>query len=467
MLNQPNQNTNIDLSDLGFKSHDNNDLSDLGFKPHEDLQASKIAKKSGSFLSGLGTSLINQAIGTVELPEQVTRLAATGLNRAIKAGTGIDFGEPGLKTTALQEVEEPENPNISYKAGHFTGEALPWVIPGVESVKLGVKGLQAGGKIAGLITDKLMGQLGANPNAVSNDILKTIGGDSSLEENAKELAENVASNFDTAKKNAGSIYDSFLKAKSPDGNGKVGDIDMSKNIDKYLDIASQPKVINDKDLVSNYSPDTKGAHNQFVNDPTINNAHNLLKTLGAEIRSFKGNISNLDRNTLQMYSKARNALKSDFEDALDSVHPELKNIYQSANADYVKNVVPYLENPKVSKIARGDVTNPRNIIDIFRNPEPETEKVVSDLGNDASNKIIYSELGKLGENPNPQQLLNSFNSLDKKGLESYVTPEIQSKFNLLNKTIQTKKSIMKYAKYGALGLGMLEGKNLFHYVTND
>ncbi len=67
---------------------------------------------------------------------------------------------------------------------------------------------------------------------------------------------------------------------------------------------------------------------------------------------------------------------------------------------------------------------------IFRNPEAPINKLMEDLPRDASNRIIYSELGKY-KGKGPDKLLSAFQGLESKGLSSYVNPELTEQISQL------------------------------------
>jgi hypothetical protein len=198
---------------------------------------------------------------------------------------------------------------------------------------------------------------------------------------------------------------------------------------------------------------------QFTANPTLQNAHNLQSQLGTAIRKLqssdaKGNLSVADRNTMQGYQAAQDALRSDINTFLTGQNPALANQYDKATANWAQNVTPYLENSKIAQIAKGDVTNPSAITNLFKNPEPEMQQIVSDIGSQANNKILYSVLGKTQSNLTPEKLTSAFNQLDNKGLSSYVTPELAQQFEqLASKT--TARNMAQTAGAGVLGAHFL------------
>lgn len=183
--------------------------------------------------------------------------------------------------------------------------------------------------------------------------------------------------------------------------------------------------------------------------------------MGSRIRDFqrmdaRKNLNSADRNIMEQYQEAQNKLNQDQYNFLDSQGSDLKNQYLNADTHYATEVSPYLETPKISEIAKGKVTNPKNITSIFQKPEPEVEKIVEDMGPDAAHKILYSEVGKLGGNPTADQLLNSYSGLGNKGLENYVTPTLSQQMAQLQRST-TKQKAMTH--FGGAVAGYLLGSH--------
>lgn len=272
-----------------------------------------------------------------------------------------------------------------------------------------------------------------SPGAYADQFLAHIGNGNSLQDNAKSLATDIRNAFQTQKENASDLYNPIFD------NYSSANIYDSVN----LPTAKYP-ALPDK-YTENYTPDINDLHQAFVDNPTLQNAHNLQSQLGSEIRNYqnmyaKGTLSTADRINMQNYQRAQNAVLDDTNNYLNAQQPGLGDKYQEANAYYATNVAPYMSHPTLSKIATGEVDYPKNINTIFAKPTPQIQKVVQDIGPQANNKILYNQLATPQNSSTPEKLQNALQNLDKTGLGSYVTPETQSfidglKNKLTNKNV--------------------------------
>jgi len=192
-----------------------------------------------------------------------------------------------------------------------------------------------------------------------------------------------------------------------------------------------------------------------MQNPTLQNAHNLRSQLGSEIRILqkKDSIGGLDssgRSDLNNYIGAKSSLDSDMNNYLSSIDPSIAQQYQAANLNWRQNVAPYTARPKIAQMAKGTPENIGNISTAFKNPSPNVQQIISHLPQQTQNQILYSELGKYTPSKSAQNLVNSFNQLDQKGLSSYITPELESSMSALQSKINAAKGL-QYA--GGFGLG--------------
>jgi hypothetical protein len=192
-----------------------------------------------------------------------------------------------------------------------------------------------------------------------------------------------------------------------------------------------------KNVFNNFSGDVKDMHQNFMQNPTLNNAQQLQSQLGSEIGSLQkaiksGNADVSDKNALSAYQKARGSLQADMNTYLGSQGIDPLSDYLSATKNWQQTVTPYLSKPALAKVATGENTNPANVYNLFKNPGSKTTQVANDLGDDAARQVLYSYLGKTQNNLTPETLANAIGSLDKQGLGSYVTPSLQQQFNNLS-----------------------------------
>lgn len=267
------------------------------------------------------------------------------------------------------------------------------------------------------------------PQKYAKQILNTLGGGNTLEGNAQSLAQDIKGAFNNRVQQGQALYQPVFDT--------LGDqpIYQGANQAAYNSL--------DDGIINSYDRNLTKLHQQFTENPTLQNAHNLQSQFGTAIRKLqstdaKGNLSVADRNTMQGYQEAQNALRGDMNDFLNNQNPQLANQYNLATANWAQNVTPYLENPKIAQIAKGEMTNPNNISNLFKSPEPELQQIVDDIGPSANHKILFSELGKTQANLTPEGLLKASNQLDNKGLASYMTPQLSDALEQLNSKINNR-----------------------------
>lgn len=388
----------------------------------------KVAGNIGGFLGG-GEILDTARAGMEAMPyigQLAKLLGGEGLTGASKFGA--DAARQGLGTAAYGAVT---NPDDRLKGAE---EGFAWGVGGA-TVPPALKGI-------GMATNVI------RPQKFAAQILDILGGGKNLENNAQSIAQDLKNSFENRVAEGNALYSPLFDSL---GSHSVYD-GIAPSKDSYQSIA--------KDVIKGYDRNLNKLHQQFVENPSLENAHSLQSQLGSAARDLQAkdsakNLSVADKSKMQGYLDAREAINGDINNFLSSKNPALAQQYQSATQNWLDNVVPYLENSKISKIAKGDVTNPRNITNIFSNPEPEIQKIVEDMGPNAANKILYAELGKTQGSLTPEKLLNSFNDLEKKGLGSYVTPSLAEQFDTLTGRIKNRDSAQKAA-------GALLGASLLH-----
>jgi hypothetical protein len=423
-------------------------------------------------------------------------------------GAGQGFQEPfyqagnifnrmtGIPETPMPQGADPDS--IAGKVGNIAGQTLAYGLGG-GALNLGMKGLESApliGKVAQLLGKEALGPLrrtlGATgygalmspndrekggmemgamnaalemlpgaakfiakpiaagaaklaapimPARYAESMLKGLGYGDSLEGNAKALANMVKQSAEKRSKEGMELYNPVFDKF---GNTSV----ESKNLTKL-----------DKKVLDNIEHDTKvnDLYQDFLEEPTLKNAHWLQSQLGTTIRKLegqdaKGNLSVYDRKVMNNFSKLQDSLKKDIGDHLEGINPEVSRSYTNASKNWLENVVPYIENTSIAKMAKGALTNPKEVANIFRHPEPSVMKVVEDLGKEGRDRILFSNLGKY---ETPKGLVNAISKLDEKGLESYTDKALQGQLDQLKSKINRKSIATKTMM--TLGLGSLIG----------
>lgn len=389
-------------------------------------EAYNIGKPVGTSLSYLSMGPVGEATASSLEGAPMVGKIAEALGRTVGGRTlGRIAGATGFGA-----VEHPQSPLRGAETGVMYGA--------------GAEALPAGAQLSGAGIEKLIGKVASpfSPKAYAAKILEHLSGGKNLEENAKSLAADIRNSYSTemaaSRRNYKAIFDKagenniYTDATDTVAPGE----DMPRS---YMNL--------DSEVTKNYPLSLKKAHNKFLKDTTLQNAHVLQNELGVTAYSNLKNplLSLQDRGTLRGFLGARRTLRDDMKNYLSRADPtgNLGAAYQKASDHYASEVMPYKTTPKIGDISKGKVINPRNITNIFKNPEEDVQKIISDLGPQAAHKIVYNELGKVGRNPSGESLLNKANKLDARGLESYVMPSLDDQFELLRAKIARKNLTQK------------------------
>lgn len=350
-----------------------------------------------------------------------------------------------LGSSAFGAVSNPNDPGIGAAEGAglgAAGEALPIAAKGI-----------------GMGIDAL------NPSKISDSILQNINQAGGIEENGKNLAQSIRNSYLNMRQQASALYKPIQDRV---GNNSIYDggtpvTDQTGNSYNY-DLTPQSQYKNlPQNIKNSYSPDLQGLHDEFSANPTFQNAHALQQQLGAEQSAWqdygsKNGLKPTERTQMDNLGTARRAVRQDIGNYLSANHPDLSgdpdqpNSYQNASDFYLHNVVPYTQNSQINGMAKGDITNPRNISTIFKNPEPSVSKVVQDLGPQTQNQILYSSLGKIQPGAKPEKVLTALQGLDNQGMGSYVSPQIQAQKEALANSIGYRNSAQVVGSMGAGGI---------------
>lgn len=284
---------------------------------------------------------------------------------------------------------------------------------------------------------------------IADEITSGIMGNRNLEQSGKELASHINRTYQNVKDIHSEKFDNIFD--SPTG-------EISSQTDEPILV--KDKLITDSAYKNNdFLADTNDKNlrlldNQYRDTTNIANGHKLQSELGSEIGYLKKQRENglLDaegKNRLNNYVQAQNAVQQDIGNQLQSISPELRQDYDVAREDWRKNVIPYHTDKDLREIAEGRIKNPEagQIVNIFKNPEDNINKVTSDLDPLAKDRITHIALGKVKEDLTPDELLNARKSLDLNGMSSYVNPEHEQNFRNLRTNLQMEKEAQN--KYNA------------------
>jgi hypothetical protein len=274
------------------------------------------------------------------------------------------------------------------------------------------------------------------PEKHAKEIMQKLSGGKSLEDNAKSIAQSIQNAYKDKMAKGGELYD---VVKNQVGDNKIYDVIPAEN--------SSYKNLSDK-ITGHYDYDLKDLHDNYVTNPTFDNARELSSQLKSSIRQLSKNKvpDQATKNTIQAYRRSSDALDTDVHSFLSQKDPGLVSQYKAANNYWASNVAPYRENARLFKIASGKNQNPGNVATLFKNPGDTMNKIVGDLGGDINNQILYSELGKGNSRLTAKRLAVSIDDLDKKGLGAYVTPELNQQAKELGSRLENREVIPKWVQ---------------------
>lgn len=159
-----------------------------------------------------------------------------------------------------------------------------------------------------------------------------------------KLAASIKGTYENSKAEAKKYYASVLDHL---GQEKIN---SKQSLNHYTEW-------NKKNSLTAYDSKLKDLHQDFINNPTFEKAHQLQSQLGA--KSSQLSISKHKDihtyNAIAELKQARLALQSDISNFLQQKNNDVLNQYQHASNFYKNTVIPYHAEPFISKIAAGDV----------------------------------------------------------------------------------------------------------------
>jgi len=415
------------LNSDSFSQQENKPVSIFQFE--KNPRAFEQTKRELSTPSGFakGTMGALGALGSVAQPE----LSAGPLLNAL-ARIGM-----GTASTTAMDYSQPQNELSN--------------IPGLATKNLGLNTLleavpttlKAGLKAGKYLSEPFRQQ------SFSEQILNDIGGGKSLEENAKMFAQKLKNVYKISKTSGQELYDNIFTAPSvaerriPLKNSNYGKLDEK--------------------ISKKYPLDLRDLHNEYIQNPSLDNAHELQSQLGFQIRrlkntDFKRGLSPAEDNVYQGYQRAQKLLKNDIHSELKNIDPNLSKSYTKANDHWINNVIPFEENAKISPIVKKDLKKLKgkeltNISEGFKNPNEEMLKIISDIGPEGANHILYDKLGKLKGKVKPAKLYSEYQKLKNEGFENYISSNLEDKFSNLEDKM-TKRDLLARGLGGALGFSL-------------
>jgi hypothetical protein len=343
---------------------------------NEPQQQNWQKRLENSFPGGLATSVGNQVMDFASMPEQLLRGGAHTINSLLNKIPGVNIPLPDLNYRTLPRAEEPENPGLGYQAGHFVGEAAPWMVPGAMAGKAALK---LGGKVFGAV----------NPGKTALTL--------------QELLTKESGNAVRAP--SGNLYNKVFEGTKHTniygeniGNKNIAIQDLIENVEKneLPDLVHRYIDLNPQEIKTAYvDSGLKRLHNVFEKHPTLENAHKLQSQLGTEVRGInkKGKLADAaDKAHKESYEYARDILKNDINSFLEGSESGLGKSYKEATRLHRENVIPHENaidiigqhvNAYTNKINPGSLSkaleNAYNIKSLKNNPIPQEVMKLNEL----------------------------------------------------------------------------------------
>lgn len=318
--------------------------------------------------------------------------------------------------------------------------------------------LPAARKGMGLIAPKL------GPKAHAENMLNELSGGKSVNEATRSLASDIDK------------MQSYVKDQSTKNYKEVFDKHGDSNI-YQKDIPKDGYLGLDSKITEDFPKHIKDEESRFLKNPTFENAHKYQSILGNAESTLrrKANKDLTETNLMKNIGDSRKAVNNDIYSFLgeaDKTGPERPFTdtagykYAAAGKYHKDNVIPYRDSKLMKEISEGTKVNPRNIQGLFKNPEDNTWKILSHLGQGAQDKILYSQLGKQGVKRTPEGILNAANKLDEQGLGSYISPNLEQQLQSLHHKVKLRNIAERGggAALGALALSPVGAHMMLPYA---
>jgi hypothetical protein len=290
------------------------------------------------------------------------------------------------------------------------------------------------------------------PDKYANQIYQHLTSGLDPASNARVLGTKIKNAYDLVKDKSKQLYSEVFDAPNINNGSTSNNLRPSRvgdaRIDQDTDVFGQvvPR------FVKTFTPDIEDAHNAYLANSTLDNAHNLQSKLGLEERRLKSmndakNLSTEDNNIYQGYTRTRKALQSDIDSTLNKIDPTLTNKYADASNHYFNEIAPYLQNPAITKIVKSPIDklsgkSYANLHKEFVDPGEDMQTILGHMGGSANQNILAAALGPNSGEINAEGLRNKIKTINEKGYGQYLPQE----FNSLIQNLGKKEKFKKYAQ---------------------
>lgn len=335
-------------------------------------------------LSGLFGGIANLGQATANIPNAIANIPHDWFGAGPQINVANPANQIGGRQNFVQNLGVP-NPSISDQIIQGIGQYAP-ALATEGPLAAAMAGTRVSTLPARIASSGVMGGIfGAsqNPNATAGNVesgaainaaltgAPTVIGKIAGAVRPQQYANSLISYIRNAWQQGRAMYNPVM-AKV--GNSNIYSVNSPMN-DALLGqgntqtlLGQYPSVINSMDKtvsgqLSDYTPDLRKLNNNFIQNPTFQNAHQLQSDLGLEIRSIqqnmaKGTASQADKNNMQNMQSAQGALLNDMHSFLQNTDSSLSQQYSNASQNWASNVMPYMSSSKISQAVKGNLSVP-------------------------------------------------------------------------------------------------------------
>ena len=389
-------------------------------------------KKQPHFGSGLGYELgkiPGGILGYLTASSAVGGLAPAGsLLSSLANSRGVLGALSGsLGAGIAGAAVTPENRMQGGLIGAGLGLAGETLLPAASSIFNTMRGAGPA-RQARQLTESLgeiKNEMARGVQSGAEEIKGFLGGNKTLLENAKALGEKI--------KVASKEQEALGSKMFEDRLGPYKNVEIyrkPKTVHEIHEAKFNPdtsgKEFSIPEKIRNFEisgePDVADALDAFKDNATIDNAHRLQSQLGYAERSLSKTIDSHGKEKFNKIAKFKKYVQGELDRKIKDIDPSgaLSKSLDETSEFWAKNIVPYKNNPKLSQIAKGKITNPLEIAaDIPGILKSEgLEAVAGHIGEDFGKHVIYHHLAKQG-NLDAGKIINILSNLESKGLDVY------------------------------------------------
>lgn len=278
---------------------------------------------------------------------------------------------------------------------------------------------------------------------IRNALVESIQDGRSLQDSAKNLAKDISTTYTTNKDNLSNGYKTLFaqptdrpKMINMPGVGTVATSEKTNLGDSTIRNSQYKRLYGDADIKDQ---NIDNLHDEYVNNPTIENGHNLQREFGYEVgdllsKQKNGLLDSDGKARLRSYITMRNLIKNDINTEIGSINKNYSDGYTQLSKDWEGKIIPFHSDSDLRDIANGTVTNPakEQVKGIFKSPEPAIDNVTNMLNPDSKSYITHLSVGRNLKKLDSDKLLAVKNNLENSGTENYLSPDQNNMFKQLD-----------------------------------